>query len=74
MIESISWHKKCLANRRESLERARAALKVSQSYVDNQARECNILSAQLKLAKKEGKTSFNPEVYGVSRSGFEWVD
>ena len=74
MIEPISWHEECLVNREASLKRAHAALKVSQDYEHRLTKECNILSAQIKLAKKEGKISFNPETYGVNRSGFGWVD
>ena len=74
MIEPIAWHEMCLKNRKKSLKRARDALKVSQDYEHRLTKECNILSAQIKLAKKEGKISFNAETYGVNRSGFEWVD
>lgn len=67
MNKDIKWHKECLANSKASLDRKRKALKALEVEVGLCARSCNLYSAQISLAEKEGKDGFDRDKYAIRR-------
>lgn len=67
MKMSIDWHKECLKNSRNSLDRKRNELYRLTTEIDNDARRANLYIAQIQLAEKEGKDGFDSEKYAIKR-------
>lgn len=67
MKQDIQWHKECL---QERIALAGATQDIANLYVrlaTKARREVAMYQAQIELAEKEGKTSFNAKKYAVER-------
>lgn len=67
MKKSIAWHKQCLRNRLDSIDRKRVELDRLAYDIEACERDVKFLAFQIEAAEKAGKDGFDQDKYLVSR-------
>ena len=67
MIYPIDWHEDWLKNSRATYEWAKQRAIEAMNKVEKMKQQLLIYEQQIERAKKEGKTSFDRERFGVAR-------
>lgn len=67
MKQTVEWHKGCLDRRQDSLKYKIAKLQELQSEVEKDTQDLALYQAQIDLASKENKDSFDRDKYGLKR-------
>ena len=67
MKMEISWHKTCLNNRKNGIDRKRKTLERLSAEINKDTIEYNLYLAQIKLAEKEDKDGFDSSMYAIKR-------
>ena len=67
MKQSIEWHENCLTNRKGHLDKQVEMLEAQTERVAKDRQSFGLYSAQIDLAKKEGKESFDSDKYAIRR-------
>ncbi len=67
MKKDIKWHENCLENRQKNLNAK--VQKIESLTIDLKSQQTlyNFYLAQIELARKENKDSFDPEKYAIKR-------
>lgn len=67
MIFSIAWHEECLKNANNTYEWAKNRATEAMNNVERMKQELRMYAQQIERAKKEGRTSFDRDRFGVAR-------
>ena len=67
MKKSIEWHKECLKNAKAQVNRLRLEAESLMKNVEDKERSNALAQAQIDLAIREGKDSFDREKYAIKR-------
>ena len=67
MKMDIKWHEECLENRLRSLSGLKKQVLGMEKSIEKQNIEINLYTAQIDLAKQEGKSGFDSERFAIKR-------